>query len=171
MIVEDGTGVAGADAGISEAWFEAYCEARGITIPSGDVEAAIVRATAWIEGQYGSQFPGVPVNGRDQGLSFPATGAYDRRGYEIPSDSLPREYQQAIAEATLRELASAGSLLPDRTSAPQVRRKKLGSMEIEYAVADGGRAAYPDFPAIRGILAPLLTGSGDSGAMVTLLRA
>lgn len=176
MIVEDGSGIAGADAGISEAWFEAYCEARGITVPSGDVEAAIVRATAWIEGRYGSRFPGTPLKGREQGLSFPATGAYDRRGYAIPRDAIPREYMQAIAEATLRELAEAGSLSPDivpiTTGGGAVKRtrEKLGPIEeeIEYTEGSTSGVSRPTFPVIDGILAPLLVGGAG---MVMLLRA
>lgn len=171
FVVEDGTGVPGANAYITEDYLWAYAPFAATAPGSGDPRAAIVRASAWIDATYGARFPGYRVNGREQGLAWPRTGGYDITGEIIADDAVPPEVMRATAEAALRELASAGSLMPDRTSSPQVRSKRLGSMEIEYAVGDSQRAPAPDFPAIRGILAPLIGGVGVGGAMVTLLRA
>ena len=169
FIVEDGTGVAGANAYITEDYLWAYAPFSATAPGGGDPKAAIVRATAWIEARYGYRFPGTRKYGREQGLSFPRYNAVDRDGYAIDDDMVPGEVQRAVAEAALREIASAGSLMPDQTDGAAVKREKLGSMEVEYAVADSRRAAAPVFPMIDGILAPLI-GSGST-SFITLLRA
>ena len=168
LIVETGAGITDANSYLSESDFEAYCEDRGLTF-SGDVEPALVRATAWIEARYGARFSGSPLNGRGQGLSWPRSGATDRAGNAIPSNEVPIEIKRAAAEATLREVKTPGSLMPDQTGGgAAVKRKKLGSMEVEYAVADGAAAAAPSFPLIDGILTPLLGGFG--AGMVRIMR-
>jgi hypothetical protein len=181
FIVEDGTGVAGANSGVSEAEFEAYCEDRGLTPTAGaDALTALVRATAWVEAKFGVRFPGTRLKGRSQGLSFPTKYATDRYGFEIADDVVPVEYKYAICEAALREMASPGSLAPDVATgaaggAIKRLRQKLGPIEeeTEYAVSSGGeRSTDPIFPMIEGILAPLINRPGVSGSgMVLLVRA
>ena len=84
IVVETGAGLTSANSYLSEADFEAYCEDRGRTF-TGDVEPALVRATAWIEARYGARFPGYALKGRNQGLSWPRYGACDRSGWPVPS--------------------------------------------------------------------------------------
>lgn len=170
MIVEDGTGLAAANAYVSEAELETYAEAHGLTLPTTDAETGIVRASAWVDAIYGPRFPGQRVNGRDQGLGWPRTHAYDDASELIPSDVVPVEVKNATCEAALREMTTVGILTPDIAVGPAVRRKSLGSMEIEYAVADGARATAPGFPKIDAIMAPLLWPLGGGG-MIPLLRA
>jgi hypothetical protein len=58
MVVEDGTGLANANSYASEATLDTYTDDRGITLASGDAEAALVRATAaWMR----SIAPGSPA--------------------------------------------------------------------------------------------------------------
>lgn len=176
MIVEDGTGLAGADSYLSEAEFEAYAEARGYTIPSGDVEAALVRASDWIDARYGRRFPGVRVNGRNQGRAWPIYGGYDRSGTAIADDAVPVEIKRATAEAALRELENPRSLSPDivpiSTSGGAIKRvsKQIGPLKTETEYTEGATvgSSIPVFTLIDDILAPLLSGSA---AMVPLLRA
>lgn len=167
IVVEDGTGLADANSYISTDYLIAYAIDTGQTdaLSGGDPAAAAIRATTWIEGNFRSQFPGTPVNGRDQALHFPAEDGIDANGYDIPSDEVPVEVQKATAEAALRELASAGSLSPDQAvGSSVVKREKVGSLEVEYAVADGGIPAAPWFPTIAGILAPLIGGTSPMQA-------
>lgn len=168
FIVEDGTGLAEANSYASEAEFEAYCEANGLTF-TGDVETALVRATAWIDARYGARYPGTRKLGRAQGLGWPRSYACDAAGEEIPDDEVPVEIRRAAAAAALRELASPGSLAPDVAGGGTVKRtrKKLGSMETETEYADGA-ASRPKFPEIDGLLAGLI---GARGATVRLVRA
>lgn len=177
FIVETGEGVAGANAYISEAWFEAFAEDLGYTIPSGNVEAAIVRASLWVDATYLRRFPGTRKNGRDQGLHFPAQDGYDVGGVEIPDDEVPIEVKKATAYATLRELTEADSLSPDIVAvtteggAVKRTRKKLGPMETEIEYTEGATSGSnrPIFPVIDGVLARLLS-LGGGAATVTLLR-
>lgn len=155
MIVEDGTGIAGADSFATEAAFEAFCEANGLTA-TGDIEGALVRGSRWLDGEFGARYPGTRTHGRDQGLGWPRTDACDREGNEIPDDVVPKEIIEAAILAAIREIASQGSLAPDVAGGGAVRREKLGSMEVEYANADGRRAAGPRFPEIEGLLAGLI---------------
>lgn len=159
MIVEDGTGVAGANAAITEAFYEAYAELTGRTL-IGDAEVSIVRGTAAIGALYGSRFPGSQTFGRAQGLPWPRTGATDRECRAIGPNEMPVEYLNAVAEAALREDALPGSMLPDVANGGAVKslREEVGSLktQTDYAVSDGAHAPGPRFPLIDGILAPLL---------------
>lgn len=135
MIVEDGTGLANANSYASEATFEAYCEPRGLTAGSGDVEAALVRATAWLDATYRARYPGVKSNGRSQALEWPRGWAEDADGNAISATEVPIEIVNATCEAALRELSEAGSLAPDLERGGDIRRLKAGSVEIEYGAA------------------------------------
>lgn len=165
-VVEDGTGVAGANAYISAAYLAAYAEDAGIAVPAGNAEGAIVRASRWIDGTFGARFPGSRVKGRGQGLEWPRTGATDYSGALIASDEVPAEIQRATAEAALRELRSPGSLAPDQatgTAGASVKRvrKKVGPLETETEYSAGASAwGASGFPAIDAILAGLLGGRG-----------
>lgn len=96
-------------------------------------EAALRRATAWIDGRYRARFPGVRTYARAQALEWPRVGADDAEGTPIPSDEIPDEVVAATCEAALRELVSAGSLSPDVTSSDAVKRAKAGPVEVEFA--------------------------------------
>lgn len=166
MIVEDGTGAGNSYA--SEAAFETWCEQSAITPASGDVEGALVRGSLWIDARFGARYPGKRAFGRDQGLGWPRVDACDREGNEIPSDEVPVEIVRAACAAALRELASPGSLAPDVAGGGAVRRERIGSLEVEYANADGGRALGPSFPEIEGLLSTLIK---PRGWTIPLVRA
>jgi hypothetical protein len=169
FIVEDGTQVASANAYITEAWLEQYAEDTGQTLASGNVEAAIVRASIWIDGRYGMRFPGL-IYGRTQGLLWPRSSSYDRNGYLVAEDAVPIEIKRATAEAAIRELADPGALAPDvvASAGGAVKREKLGPLEVEYEAGTSAGATGPGFPVIDGILAPLLAWGGSS---IPLIRA
>src|SRR4051812_48686979 len=104
ILVEDGTGLIDANSYVDETTFETYCDDRGLTPASGDVEAALVRATAAIDANWNGRFPGYKVKGRQQALQWPRAVAYDTDQQAIDSESVPPEIIQATCEATLREL-------------------------------------------------------------------
>ena len=140
-------------------------------------EAALRRATTWIDAAFGARFSGAKTGGRAQSLAWPRTGATDADGVAIPPDEIPVEIKQATYEAALRELVSPGSLNPDivpvTTTGGAVKRvrKKVGPLETETEYTEGATSgsSHPIFPVINGILAGLLGRSG--GGMVRLLRA
>lgn len=165
LIVEDGTGLATAESYVSVADCATYCTARGLTFATGTTEnkeAALRRATAWIDGAYGRRFIGQRTNGRAQALCWPRIDAWDADNDEfIASDEVPDEIVTATCEAAVRELASPGSLAPDMKRGGAVKSVKAGSVSVEFA---GNAPAETTFKAIDQALAPLLTST--SGGLV-----
>jgi hypothetical protein len=150
---------------------DAYQAARANTAWTGDdmaKQAALIRASAYIDGKYQfenacgrweSLFSGVKTGGRAQTLQWPRTGATDNEGSAIPPDEVPNEIEQATYEAALREIVNPGSLSPDYVATQAIKREKVGPLETEYAVSDGASGAASARPVITTVdemLAPLL---------------
>ncbi len=153
LIVEDGTGLANSNSYCSEDTLDTYCDDRGITLADGDAEAALIRATAWIDNTYRTRFQGWPVNLRAQALQWPRIGVYDQNGIYVATDSIPSEVVQATCEAAVRELTEAGSLAPDLDRGGNIKELAAGSVRIVY----GANATQTTtFQVINGILDGLL---------------
>ncbi|WP_062390939.1 DnaT-like ssDNA-binding protein [Pseudomonas abietaniphila] len=150
---------------------DAYHAARANIAWTGDdaaKQAALIRASAYIDGKYQAQtncgrweslFSGVKTGGRAQSLQWPRTGATDNEGHAIPPDEVPIEIEQAAYEAALREIVTPGSLSPDYVASQAVKREKVGPLETEYAVRDaasGATSVRPIITLIDELLAPLL---------------
>jgi hypothetical protein len=182
MVVEDGTCPAGANSYASIDTLFSYCNDRGITIPDGDPQAALIRATQYIEGHYRGRWPGSRTKYRGlQSLSWPRFGAYVDDGsrieyrrfvqlagayanagyapqvYYILPNEIPIELIQATCEAAIRELISPGFLQPDLT-ASNLKNERAGDTEFEYFP---GYAFMPLVTVIEGILSPLLLSRTD----------
>jgi hypothetical protein len=132
LVVEDGTGLAGANSYVSEAEFEAYCDNRAITLATGDEDGALIRATQFIDGEYRLRFPGTRLNGRAQALEWPRKDAVDQFGDDIDDDEVPIEIKNATCEAAVRELADPGSLSPDLERGGKIKELQAGSVDIVY---------------------------------------
>lgn len=160
LIVEDGSGLANAESYVSVSDCAAYAVARDLpfaTAPSEKAEAALRRATAYIDNTYRTRFPGQRKKFRLQALEWPRVGVVDMNGFPVTSDEVPVEVVRATCEAAVRELASPGSLNPDVTPGKVKKRAKVGEIEVEYAVGVGGVASQqPISPVIDGILAALI---------------
>ncbi|PWJ88363.1 hypothetical protein C8D77_11185 [Mesorhizobium loti] len=138
LVVEDGTGLAGANSYVSVADFEAYLDSRATALPSGDEEGALIRATDFIDGEYRLRFPGKRLLGRTQALEWPRKEAVDQFGEDIDDDEVPVEIKNATCEAAVRELADPGSLSPDLERGGKIKELKAGSVDITYT--DGAPA-------------------------------
>lgn len=154
LTVETGSGLADANAFISEADADTYHEARGNTDwtdnNTGDKEAAIRRATAILSGY---SWQGLRTNRRDQALAWPRISVYDAEGWAIASDEIPQEVKDACAEMAMRELVAPGSLQPDVTLSDSLKREKIGQIEVEYL---GGNSSASGFVPILTVIAPLI---------------
>lgn len=173
LTVEDGSIVAGANSYVDLTFASEYFAARGTTWPAAspanaDAEAALVRATAYIEAKYGASFSGSRVAGREQPLLWPRTGAEDRDGEPIPEDEIPVELKNAVCEAALREYTTPGSLQPDLERGGAIQRVKAGSVEVEYR---GDASANTVFAAIDRAIAPLIAASSSSPLFGKVSRA
>lgn len=160
--------VVGTDTYLSVADAVAYAAKVGGSF-SGDTaaqEAALVRATAWIDATYRSRFPGKRASGRDQALEWPRAEAKDAEGEDIGTDEIPQEIEDATAEAAIREIASPGSLSPDVTPGQQKTLVQVEGIRWDSNAIGGAAAQKPVLHVVDGILASLI-GSGTG----RLLRA
>lgn len=162
LIVEDGSGMATAEAYVSVADATTRHTALGNAAWTGTdaaKEAAIRRATQYMEQAYRGRWKGTRLY-RVQALSWPRYGA-EVDGWCIPSTEVPRDVANACADLALRALSV--DLNADQGQA--VKREKAGPLETEYAdySAPGTR-----FVAVDMALSAYLRGSGAS---VPLYRA
>ena len=162
LVVEDGTGLSTAESYISVANADARHTAFGNTAWTGtdaSKEAALRRATAYMEQAYRTRWIGVRAND-GQALSWPR-GWVEVDGYEVDPDAVPTEVANACADLALKALSA--DLNADLERA--VIREKVGPLETEYSAFSPERKRYP---AIDMALAPYLMGAG---AVMRLARA
>lgn len=156
--VEDGTGVADANAYIDTAFADSYFADRGVTGWTGSdtvKKQAIVKATDYIETRWGDKFKGRPefLDPR-QPLGFPRLYLYDRAGQAV--EGIPDKLKKATAEYALRALS--GELMPDPTtdaSGAMVigNRQKVGPIETEVTYsASMGVGQLKPYPAADRLL-------------------
>jgi hypothetical protein len=169
LVVETGAGLSNSNSYVSVDAFETYCDDRAITLASGDEEAALIRATSYLDNTYRTRFTGYRTKRREQALEWPRVGAYvyipnnssdmayaggfDPAYDYIAQDVIPIEIINATCEAAIRELSSPGILAPDLDRGNAVRRLKAGSVEIEYGAS---ATATTTFQAIDLALSGLL---------------
>lgn len=153
MIVETGAGLSNSNSYVSETDLGTYCDDRGITLASGDAEAALVRATQWIDSTYRNRFQGQRVKLRNQNLEWPRVGVADASGFFVPYTEVPIEIVRATCEAAIRELTEAGSLAPDLDRGGNIKELAAGSVRVVYGA---NATAQTTFQIIEGILAGLL---------------
>lgn len=169
LTVEDGTGLAAADALISLAYATTYHANRGNTAwaaESDDTlkENAIRRASTWITEAF--RWKGAPVNGRTQALGWPRAYVIDREGYSVASNAVPDEIQRATAEVALRELATVGAMTPDFTPADEVESEKIGPIMVKYSLTQtGAQAQVPQITAVWNIVGGLTDGSAGGNRL------
>ncbi len=144
--------------------FDTYVEDRGYTVPAGDTDTALIRATDYIDAKYGMRFSGTKTGGRAQERQQPRTGQTDSSGEAIDEDEIPVEVINATYEAALLELASPGVLQKSINPAGVIKRVAVeGAVEVEYANTEAHDQVI-EYPIIDGILATLLSTNVDYGS-------
>ena len=121
MIPEDGTGLAGANAYVSVEFADEYFSARKneawITLDSAAKEAAIIKATDYLDAVYWGKWQGEKLK-VDQALAFP------RKPFGMPA-----KFKFAVCELAIK--ANSGELLSDIERL--TTKEKVGSIEVEYS--------------------------------------
>ncbi len=162
LTVEDGTGLAAADAFVSIAYCDTYHSDRGNSTWTGTdavKEQAIRRATAVLSGGFG--WKGDRLQGRDQALAWPRTGVTDGDGNSVPSDEVPTEVQKACAEMALRELVTPGQLTPDVVLSEAVKSAKAGPVSVDFLNASvGPSSSVPILTVVANLISGLLESDG-----------
>lgn len=142
----------------------AYHTARGNTAWTGAdalKEAALIRATQWLDGRYGDLWPGIRWKLRLQALDWPRVEAYDRDGTVLAYDAVPVEVVNATCEAALRELVTPGVLSPDVTpGTAKVLTEVKGIKWTPLRASASANDMTLNLTAVDRILSPLIGGSG-----------
>lgn len=149
--VEDGTGKADANSYITIAFADSYFLDRAVAAWTGAdsvKQAALIKATDFIDARWGKKFLGVKQFPTVQALQFPRTGK-DNDGNAM-DDLVPVAVQKACAEYALRALS--GELAPDPTvdaSGRQVlsSRRKVGPIETETSYSTASVTGIRPYPA------------------------
>lgn len=162
VVIEDGTGVATANAYVDVATANAYFLARNVTTwaakTTPEKEAAIIRGTEFIEAEYAGKWAG----GRStfiQALAWPRVGVPgpDYVGL-LPALALPQALVTATLEAAL--LASTSDLYASGSTAGAfVTEETVGPITTKYAkgVSSTDRTSIrPTTNRIEALLTPLL---------------
>lgn len=159
LTVEDGTGLANAEAYISVSDADAYFAARGNTawaaLTEAQKEQALRKGADYLEGYRwkGDRYTAT------QALAWPRYNVIVD-GWALDADTLPSALVRANAELALK--ASAGELLADVGA--QVKSETVGPISVTYA--DGARQ-QTRYEAIERMLVSLLFGGG----MIPVVRA
>jgi hypothetical protein len=134
---EDGSGVTGANAYALRATVKSHHDDRGNsvwnTFTSTQQEAAIIRASDYIDKRFGRRFRGFRQL-KDQGLEWPRLDAFDDDGYLL--NDVPVQITKATAEYALRALL-CGVLAPDPILPVPKQSFETGNTDREDDVITG----------------------------------
>lgn len=157
LIVEDGTGLANANAYATRAEADAYHALRGNdTWTDADLHnkiVSLIRATDYVDRRW--RWIGTKEL-ETQALQWPRLGAYDANGFDV-QDEVPLALKHAVIEYAFRIVDSLGDLLPDPSEDSSgafvtLKREKVGPIEEETRYSDristSPIQAYPSADAI-----------------------
>lgn len=158
LVIEDGTGIAGANSYVTLAEYRAYGEARGIVVSADDDVATqqLIKGVDWLEAQ-SARYKGQKTYAT-QDLQFPRDGV-DVYGTFIGNNVIPKNVKAAQMQLGI-EISQGVDLFPTRTGA-FLKRKKIGPIEREWSETIGDRG--PLMPAVEALLSPLLLTNGGFG--------
>lgn len=157
LIVEDGSGVAGAQAYADAAATVEYYTQRGMDalLPTDEteLEALIICAVDWLELQR-DRYKGAKTSST-QPLEWPRRGVLIGSDY-FADDELPPMLIQAQHQLVL-ELVRGIDLLPTVTKTePQLASRQVGPLRRQWFKADPNLDARPQLNAVEMMLAPLV---------------
>lgn len=160
LVVEDGTGIAGAESYASVADTDAYWQNRSHSSYSSawaaatteEKEGALREASAYLDAVYGLKFRGYAASS-DQGRAWPRVEALDNKGFAI--EGLPAVVKVACMELAGR--AVSAPLVPDYeyTGAVKSVMNRVGPISESIEYANAARLS-PKYGVVEGILAPVL---------------
>lgn len=161
LIVEDGTGLADAEAYIAVADADTYFAARGnatwAALTTEQKEQALRKGADYMGATYGLRWKGERTV-ETQALDWPRECVY-AFGVLVDSDEVPVAVQRANAELAVR--ASAADLLSD--AGAQVLSEQVGPIAVTYAP---GARQQTRFEAVDRMLQPYLAYGAGQVAVV-----
>lgn len=171
LIVEDGTGLATAEAYVSVADATSKLAALGITAPTAwatesEAETDLRFGALWLDGEYHSRWLGRRKNDT-QALDWPrSSGFTEPDGYLVPDTSVPDgvALANALAGAENRALATTGGLMAASLVAGTLKERtvKLGPLTKSLVYAGGASTTTRyQFPRIAAALSGLVYAPGS----------
>lgn len=158
LVIEDGSGVTGANSYATVAEARAYAVARGLTLSETDsvVEAALVNACDKLESY---RYKGTKTDAAQE-LAWPRADVYvDDADEPLADDAIPAKLKQA--QSQLAYDSTQTELQPTGTGR-EVLREKVDVIEVQYAERGSG-SVEPQFNKAEALLAPLLLSGGAFG--------
>jgi hypothetical protein len=169
LVVEDGTGITGANTYETLANVETYCEERGLTdwTNSADDDAkeqAILRGMDYLESL---SYKGDKADYANE-LEWPRVGWYSDVAYGTIEyttgaydQDIPDRLKRALCRAAYEEFLVPGCLQVTLSKADYIKRQKVDVIETEYF--DGAElAATPTYQVVIGHLKGLLRGGATT---------
>lgn len=167
LVVQDDTGtVVGANGYIDEAYLVAFQADRGVTVTatSPEQQAAIVRATDYMDGRFGRRFVGCKTT-LEQTTAWPRVDAVNRDGFDV-SNVLPQDLKEACAEYSNIAITNPELLKNiDQSITEQLlilERKKVGPLEKEFRYSEGVARKLPSYPTADNLIRNLLKMSSSA---------
>ena len=132
LVIEDGSGVTGANSYVTISEVDDYCEAMNYTswesATDAEKSSAIYRSMQFFESL---KYLGVKTDYTNP-LEFPRQYIYLDTGDEWPDDEIPQKLKNAVCEGAYLEYSSSGSLFVSGGDVKRVKRKKIDVLETEY---------------------------------------
>lgn len=142
FVVEDGSGLEDSNSYASVEDFKLYWDDRGYDYtefaPDALIEEALVRATDYIETNYGLSFKGIQLTSA-QALSWPRSYVYDRRGCLI--EGIPVKLKQATFQYAKRALTADLQPDPEVDSTGQLvleKEEEVGPLKERTKYSESG---------------------------------
>ena len=166
LTVETGSGSATAESYISVADASTYHSNRGnaawAALASDTVrEQCLRKATDYMVAMYRNSWQGCRVDD-NQALDWPRYGCVVD-GFDIDSSTIPTPIKNACAELALK--VASGELYADQTRGTV--SETVGPISVTYDINSPQRTRYMQ---VEAIIAPFLSITGSSSAMMTLKR-
>ena len=173
FIVEDGSGVIGAESYVTVAEADAYHVKMGNagwpqpeSGADGSVqarkEAALRKAAVFLDAYVLHKANGEKKN-PGQGLLFPRTGAVDYSGSPVDGNSVPAFYLKAQCEVALLAISGV-RLTVEEAAGPLLKRTKTDVLEKEWF--EGGYGKKPVFGWLDSLLSGLFGPAVSGGTRV-----
>lgn len=139
FVAEDGTGVANANSYVSVADADAFLhDLDDATWPAKSAEekqAALIKATAYIEGTYRGTWIG-KIKSTAQGLAWPRGGAYDPDGRELTG--VPKQVKDVVCRLALESFDGD----PDATLDRKIQSETIGPISTTYEAGSPAGKTY-----------------------------
>lgn len=177
LVIEDGSGVSGANSYATEAEANAYLDETNRNA-SGSAwkiagskarEGSLALAQKFLQARWNGKWKGRETN-EFQALDWPRIHVQRKNGYFFNQTDIPLEVKQAQIEYALIEITTPGTLFPviqyDDTNRPLKKiREKVDVLEEEREFSDSPVVStWRKFPIADGLIRHLVTTGG------TLLR-